>query len=263
MKQIWNGSRSIEKSRREYLLWVLSAATFIVFFQAYMVAPLVPKLALLFNAPQQRIGLIVPAYLIPYGIATLFYGLLSDRIGPMRIIFLSLLAFAVLTGLTAGASSVSGLIVWRLLTGLVASGVIPIALALTGQLFSYEERGRPWGWLFGAMAGGSAFGSILGVTLEPIMGWKVLFLVITTVGFVLSGPLWLAFQRTTLPGKGGSISLPMVLRGYYGLLSQVRGLRIYGFLFGNALFQAALTIASLNLFKYEKRVLKIELVIEV
>ena len=39
-----------------------------------MVAPLLPRLS---AVSVQSMGLVVPAYLIPYGISTLFYGLLS------------------------------------------------------------------------------------------------------------------------------------------------------------------------------------------
>ena len=215
---------------------MISAATFFIFFQAYMVAPLIPKLALLFNVSQQRIGLIVPAYLIPYGIATLFYGLLSDRVGPKRIILSSLLAFTILTGLTVSAGSASELLVWRLLTGLGASGVVPVSLALTGQLFSYEERGRPLGWLFGAMAGGSAFGSSFGVILEPFVGWKLLFIGVAAVSLILLALLWHTYQRITVPERTGSLSLRGVLKGYYALLSKGRGFRTYSYVFCNALF---------------------------
>jgi predicted MFS family arabinose efflux permease len=57
-------------ARLERLLKVLSAATFLIFFQAYMVAPLIPRLSAVFGISPQQIGLIVPAYLIPYGVST-------------------------------------------------------------------------------------------------------------------------------------------------------------------------------------------------
>lgn len=170
------------------LLWVLSAATFLIFFQAYMVAPLIPRLSELFGVSSQRIGLIVPAYMIPYGVSTLFYGLFSDRFGRWRIMRVSLVAFLVLTALTATAQTASQMILWRTATGLGASGVVPLALALIGDLFPYERRGRPLGWLFGAMAGGMAFGSTVGVVLEPFVGWRMLF-----VGVCVS---WRACFRT-------------------------------------------------------------------
>lgn len=110
----------------------------------------------------------VPAYLLPYGASTLFYGILADRIGRRRIMLASLCAFVLLTAATASAQSIRELIAWRFLTGLGASGVVPLALALMGRVFPFEERGRPLGWLFGAMAGGMAFGSTFGALFEPL-----------------------------------------------------------------------------------------------
>ena len=165
----------VSENQRERLLRVLSAATFLIFFQIYMVAPLIPRLSSVFKISEQTIGLIIPAFMIPYGVSTLFYGLLSDRLGRRRIMLASLLTFAVLTALTATAQSASQMILWRLLTGLGASGFVPLALALMGDLFPYERRGRPLGWLFGAMAGGMAFGSTFGVLMEPFVGWPGLF----------------------------------------------------------------------------------------
>jgi len=84
----------------------------------------------------------------------------------------SLLAFVVLTALTATSQSVPQLLWWRLLTGLGASGVVPLVLVVIGALYPYEQRGRPLGWLFGAMAGGMAFGSTFGALLAPLVGWR-------------------------------------------------------------------------------------------
>lgn len=171
-----------QAARRERLLRVLSVATFAIFFQAFMVAPIIPALASSFGASPQIIGSIVPAYLIPYGVATLFYGVLADRIGLWRIMSASLLAFSVLTAATASAQSVAQLALWRFVTGVGASGVVPLALVLVGRLFPYERRGRPLGWLFGAMAGGMAFGSTFGAVLEPYIGWRGVFLCVGVCG---------------------------------------------------------------------------------
>ncbi|GAC1563407.1 MAG: MFS transporter [Mucilaginibacter sp.] len=224
---------------RERLLWVLSAATFIIFFQAYMIAPLIPKMASLFKVSEQTIGYLIPAYLIPYAITTLFYGLLSDRISAKIIIGLSLLAFVVLTALTATAHNAEQLIWWRLATGVGASGVVPIALALTGRFFPYEERGRPLGWLFGAMAGGAAFGSTLGVIAEPLIGWRFLFICVAGLGFIILIFLYFILEKLELKAApAGTLTFKKVLNGYIELLSFGRGLRTYLFVFLNGLFHS-------------------------
>ena len=51
---------SIGAYERERLLRLLAAATFLIFFQAYMVAPLIPRLAAVFQVSAQTIGLTVP-----------------------------------------------------------------------------------------------------------------------------------------------------------------------------------------------------------
>ena len=226
------------EQERESLLRLLSAATFLIFFQAYMIAPMLPKLAAVFGASVQLVALTVPAYLIPYGISTLFYGLLSDRIGRRRIMLASLFAFALLSGLTATSRSASQLIAWRLLTGIGASGVVPLALALIGVLFPYEKRGRPLGWLFGAMAGGMAFGSTFGVLLEPFLGWRGLFLVVSGSGFAA---LVLLRPFAGMLGEAPPVrttTVRDVLAGYKALLADTRGARTYLYVFLNSIFHS-------------------------
>lgn len=231
-------ARSEGKDQRERLLQVLSAATFLIFFQAYMVAPLIPRLSTVFGVASQTIGFIVPAYMIPYGVSTLFYGLLSDRLGRRRVMLASLFAFVVLTALTATAQSASQLIFWRLMTGLGASGVVPLALALMGTLFPYEQRGRPLGWLFGAMAGGMAFGSTFGALLEPFVGWRGIFLGVSLLSAGVLG-LLLPYQRLLSdapPAPTGTVR--DLFAAYKSLLEPGRGLRTYAYVLLNAVFHS-------------------------
>jgi len=224
--------------QRERLLRLLAATTFLIFFQAYMVAPMIPKLSAVFGVSPRVIGLIVPAYLIPYGVSTLFYGLLSDWIGRRRIMLASLFAFVLLSGLTATAHSASQLIIWRLVTGLGASGVVPLALALIGALFPYQERGRPLGWLFGAMAGGMASGSTFGVLLEPVIGWRGVFLAVSGFGLLV---LLLLKPFVNLLGDAVQQRPPglaEIFRGYQSLLTAGRGRWTYTYVFANAIFHS-------------------------
>ncbi len=220
-----------ETEKRERLLRILSGITFLIFFQAYMVAPMIPRLSAALGVSDQKIGLLVPAYLIPYGVSTLFFGLLSDWMGRRRIMFTSLAAFAVLTGLTATSANANQMILWRFLTGLGASGVVPLALALIGTLFPLKERGRPLGWLFGAMAGGMAFGSTFGVILEPVIGWRCVFLAVSACGLFA---LLLLLPYLALLGERSAaktLTLNAVMTGYHELLSVPRAQRTYFYVF--------------------------------
>jgi len=229
---------ALDGHKRERLLRMLALATFIIFFQAYMVAPIIPALSKVFGTSIETVGLIVPAYLIPYGISTLAYGVLADRIGIHRVMFASLAAFSVLTMLTATAQSIEQLAMWRLVTGIGASGVVPLALALVGRLYPYEQRGRPLGWLFGAMAGGMAFGSPLGAMIVPFVGWQGLFLVVGAAGavlFLVLLPYRAVMANTALPVLG---TLRDLFNGYRELLGTPRGQRTYGYVLANSIFHS-------------------------
>lgn len=230
-------SLDVSDVHRERLLRAVAAATFVIFFQAFMVAPILPQLGEAFAASPERVGLIVPAYLIPYGVATLVYGLLADRLGIWRVMAGSMTGFAVLTALTATAGSVEQLALWRMLTGLGASGVVPLGLVLVGRLFPYERRGRPLGWLFGAMAGGMAFGSTFGALLEPSIGWRGLFLVVAAAGAAIL--FVLRRSRGIVPGAtAAGTDLGTLLRGYRDLLASPRGRRTYVYVFLNSVFHS-------------------------
>ena len=224
--------------RREHLLWVLSAVAFVIFFQAFMVAPLLPRLADVFGVSIETMGLVVPAYMIPYGMATLVYGPLSDRFGRGRIILLSLFAFILLTAVTAAAWSPSAMLLFRLLTGLGASGVVPMTLTLIGDLFPFQERGRPLGWLFGAIAGGMALGSTAGVMLEPFITWRGIFLGVAGLGAAVL--VLLLPHRSLLRGtsKRAGPGYRELLAGYGRLLVSGRGRRTYGYVLLNAIFHS-------------------------
>ncbi len=225
-------------SQREAVLRIMSAAAFLIFFQAYLVAPLIPALSIQFHESTDFLGMLVPAYMLPYGISTLFYGPISDRVGRKPVI-LALLGLMVVTiAGVATAHTASQMMIWRLLGGITSGGIIPIALALLGDLFPYEQRGRPIGWMFGAIAGGMAFGSSLGALLNPIIGWRAEFLITASLTATV-----LAFAIRLRQFLEGAIaahpfSLGKAIAGYWSLFTSSRGAKAYAYILLNGMFHS-------------------------
>jgi len=211
-----------------------------VLFQAYLVAPLIPALAADFKESASLVGLMVPAYTIPYGLSTLFYGPLSDRVGrkPVLLVLLGMMAIATIA--LAFSSSAYVFLGIRVVMGISTGGIVPIAIALLGDLYPYEERGKPIGLLYGAMAGGMTFGSTLGAYLNPLIGWRMEFIITG----ILSGIVLLAAVcfRKLFTNRGALVSLPFtsIVSISHQLLTSKKGRPIYSYIFLNGMFHSGI-----------------------
>ncbi|HSF76793.1 MFS transporter [Microcoleus vaginatus] len=225
------------KQHKDLFSW-LSIAAGLIFLQGYMIAPLIPRLAEVFNVPVQEIGFIVPAYMLSYALMALFFGLLSDRFGRWSIIRISLALFVIFTALTATAQNASQMATWRLLTGIGASGVIPLTFALIGDLFPFDQRGAKLGLVFAAMEGGMAAGSAGGAILEPFVGWRSLFLGTAVLAAVV---LWRLHPYGSLFDTPKVTKLPpirQIFRGYSQILATFRGKRTYAYVLWNGIYHS-------------------------
>lgn len=166
-------------------VYILSLATFIVFFQGFMVAPLLPLLSEQFGTTTRHVSFIEPSYLLGYGLFTLVYAPLSDRFGRFRIITLCLVIFSVLTLLTAYAHGINQMIFLRLLTGIGAAGIAPATISWISDRYPYEKRGHALGIFFGNMAGGTAFGSSAGALITSLVGWQWLFIGVASIALLI------------------------------------------------------------------------------
>lgn len=221
-----------------FLVTILSLGTFIIFFQGFMVAPLLPGLSMTFHVSVRQVSFIEPAYLLGYGSATLIYGPLSDKYGRLPIILFSLSCFILLTACTSFCHSIAQMITLRLLTGLGAAGVAPMTIGWISDKFPYERRGHALGIFFGCMAGGTAFGSSVGALLASKLGWPVLFGIVAVVGvFILM--LLIVYRddfKQRSPGTAGSFVT--LYRSVKEIFLLPRGWRTYLFVLFNGMFHS-------------------------
>lgn len=220
------------------MVGALTVAGFLVFAQAYMVAPILPRLAQAFHSHVGVVGLAVPAYLIPYGVTSLGWGPLADRIGRRPVIIFCLAAFAAITAATAASPGLAWFILLRCAAGAVSGGIIPVGVALIGDTVPYARRGRALGWLFGGMAGGMAIGSSAGALAEPLIGWRGLFVPVAVVA-----ALTVAVMPVLVPllrRAAVSVASHATARGYLALIRMPRARRAYAYIAFNALLQSGI-----------------------
>ncbi|WP_343658026.1 MFS transporter [Chryseobacterium sp.] len=221
-------------------VYILSLATFIVFFQGFMVAPLLPLLSEQFGTSARHVSFIEPAYLLGYGLFTLVYAPLSDRFGRFRIVAFCLIIFSLLTLLTAFVRGVDQMIFLRLLTGIGAAGIAPTTISWISDGYPYEKRGHALGIFFGNMAGGTAFGSSAGALITSVIGWQWLFIGVAGVALLIFF-LILMYQKNIFK-EGGELaeSNDNILLSFHGILSSRRARRTYFYVLLNGMFHGGI-----------------------
>ena len=141
---------------------------------------------------------VVTAYLLTSTVTVPIYGKLSDVYGRRPMLLIGVTLFLAGSALSGLSQSMGQLIAFRGVQGLGAGALFPISLAIIGDLFSPQERGRYQG-LFGAVFGLSFIvGPFLGGFLTDHASWRWVFYVNLPVGI-----LSLVVIAITLPNLAG------------------------------------------------------------
>ncbi|RBQ11488.1 MFS transporter [Pedobacter miscanthi] len=220
------------------LVVILSLGTFIVFFQGFMVAPILPQLSSLFGVSVRHVSFIEPAYLLSYGFSTLIYAPLSDKYGRFPVIIFSISGFILMTACTGFAGTINQMMVLRLLTGLIAGGVAPTTIGWIGDSFPYQKRGHALGVFFGFMAGGTAFGSSSGALLTAFLGWQMLFWIVAVMGLLILAILLINYKKFGQQKSGNPFGFKNTIIAYKDIIVLPRGWRTYMFVLFNSMFHS-------------------------
>ncbi|MGI5472598.1 MFS transporter [Streptomyces sp. CA-132043] len=105
----------------------------------------------------------------------LLFGVLSDRLGRIRVLTWSIILFAVFTGLTALAQDFTQLSIARFVAGMGIGGEFGIGMALAAEAFPSRKRARGTsyvglGWQTGVLAA-----ALVSAPVIEAWGWRALF----------------------------------------------------------------------------------------
>jgi len=212
--------KSINKNS---IVLLLGLAGFIVMADNWVVSPILPAIAENLNVEIAKAGLLITAYMIPFGIFQIIFGPLADRYGKKQVITFSLIMFTIATGLCALGTSLTNLAVYRGLTGIFAASVMPISLALIGDLFPMEERQQAIGTFMGISFLGQGLSMAIGGTIAYFLNWKGVFIAYAVLAIIPTTLLILNYKK--LPSEKNPNS--EILKPYFRLLSNSKSLFTY------------------------------------
>lgn len=161
------------------LILRLGVAGFISAADNWVVSPILPAIANGFNVPISQAGVILTAYLIPYGIMQPVYGYFSDCWGKAKLLRYIAAGLALGTFGCYMADSLWLLCFWRLITGFFAAGIIAVSLALIGDTVLAAERQKYVGIFMGMVFLGQGLSAGLGGVLAQYINWRLTFAAFT------------------------------------------------------------------------------------
>jgi multidrug resistance protein len=126
----------------------------------------------------------VTAFLLTSTISVPFWGKLSDIYGRKPIFMIGIVIFLIGSALSGLSQTMEQLVLFRGIQGIGAGSLFPVALAVIGDLFTPQERGKYQG-LFGAVFGiAFVVGPLVGGFLTENVGWHWIFYVNIPIGIV-------------------------------------------------------------------------------
>ena len=190
-------------------------------------------------------------YLLTATVMMPIYGRLADIYGRRRILLIAIGVFLTGAVTCSLARSMPQLIVARAAQGLGAAGLIPIALTVSGDLYSLKERARIQGLFSGVWGFASLVGPLIGAWMTMSFGWRSIFTINIPLGLVALALVWtqMVESRATLPDPldvAGAASLAVGVTALLFAVLQASGSRGAGLPVRLALL--AVSVAALALF---------------
>jgi EmrB/QacA subfamily drug resistance transporter len=176
-------TEDLSRRRRIGVLLICSMSLFMVGLDITAVNVALPAIGDQLDASLSWLQWSVSAYTVVMASLLLFSGSMADRFGRKRTLMLGLGVFTVASVLCSVAPSVELLVAFRVLQGVGASMLNPVAMSIITNTFTDpRERAQAvgvWGAVFGASM---AAGPIVGGAIVSSLGWQWIFLINLPLG---------------------------------------------------------------------------------
>lgn len=175
-------AESAQRRTERIILVVLSAVQFTTIVDFMVVMPLGPQLMRTLHIDAAQFGLIVSSYTFAAGAAGLVASSIMDRFDRRTAFVVLYGGFLLGTLFCALAPNYHLLLAARVATGACGGILGGLSMAIIGDVFPEQRRGRATGSLMSAFALASVAGVPLGLALGTQYGWHIPFIALVVVG---------------------------------------------------------------------------------
>ncbi|GGH74114.1 EmrB/QacA subfamily drug resistance transporter [Pullulanibacillus pueri] len=172
-----------DKKRRSLVLGSLILGMFMASIEATIVATAIP--AIVGDLGGFKLySWVFSAYLLMNALTILIYGKLSDLFGRKPVFLFGLIVFLIGSLCAGFAGSMKLLILFRVIQGLGAGAVQPIAMTIVGDLYTIKERSQIQGYLSSVWGISAICGPALGGVFVEYISWSWVFWINLPLGIL-------------------------------------------------------------------------------
>ena len=150
----------------------LLVGLFVAVLASTVVSTSLPRIIGDLKGDQTAYTWVVTSTLLATTVSTPIWGKLADLFNRKLLVQLSLIVFVLGSALAGLSQDTNTLIIFRVLQGLGAGGLISLVQVLFSDIVSPRERGRYTGILGAVIAVGTAGGPLLGGVITDSIGWR-------------------------------------------------------------------------------------------
>lgn len=192
-------------------LRLLRAAAFLSTFDRFTIAPMLVTIAADLRISLAEVSAAASVYFLLYGLMQPMWGMLSDRLGRVRVIRLALIGVLVPGLLSAFAPNLMVLVVARAAAGGLFAAVIPAALVYIGDAVPMTTRQKALSDQLAASGVATALATALAGIAAHFGLWRLAF----ATPVVAAAVLGLVLARLPEPQKDGESAGPLVQLGRF------------------------------------------------
>jgi len=175
---------------------LLTLAFGLVGLDRWVIAPLAPAMIKDLGLTPQSMNMLIAVLGVTWGVAAMFMGGLSDRIGRRKTLVPALIGFSLLSAFSGFAMGFVSLLIARAAMGVCEGAFAPASFAATAEASKPSRRGFNQGLQQSAFAlFGLGFGPLIATQLLQFVDWRVIFMLVAVPGLILAVLLW----RTLTP----------------------------------------------------------------
>ncbi|HEY1864750.1 MAG TPA: MDR family MFS transporter [Roseiarcus sp.] len=188
-------------TRRPLVLAAVTASNFMIAMEATIVSTAMPQIVGQLGG-LQLYSWVFSAFLLTQTATTVVFGKLADLIGRKTVITIGIGIFLVGSALCGFAWSMPSLIVFRLVQGVGAGAVLPVAMTIVGDLYTAHERAKIQGWLASVWAISAVIGPLAGGLIIQHLSWAWIFWINLPIGAAAVAGFWAYFHEKRARGRG-------------------------------------------------------------